>query len=65
MFTPNAAQKFFDQGVENFEKQVRILNIKPEAGLTGDILKIKTEFEESEVPKATINPDDFLEETKQ
>ncbi|MDJ0533955.1 MAG: hypothetical protein QNJ70_15955 [Xenococcaceae cyanobacterium MO_207.B15] len=59
LFTSNTAQKFFDEGVENLQKQVTILNIKPEADLTGDILKIKTKFEESEVPKATINPDDF------
>ncbi|MDJ0746356.1 MAG: hypothetical protein QNJ32_23745 [Xenococcaceae cyanobacterium MO_167.B27] len=27
LFTPNAAQKFFDEGVENLEKQVIVLNI--------------------------------------
>ncbi len=43
LFTPTAAQRFFEKGIENFEKEVRILVRVGESEFTGNILKIQTE----------------------
>ena len=55
LFTPTAAQRFFEKGIENFEKEVRILVRVGESDVTGNILKIQTEFDESEVPETIID----------
>ena len=63
LFTPTAAEKFFDEGTEKFEQEIRILIKMRDSDFTGDILKIQTEFDESEIPEAIIEPDNFLEKT--
>ncbi|HHP7232337.1 MAG TPA: hypothetical protein ACFCUY_15930 [Xenococcaceae cyanobacterium] len=53
LFTPTAAQRFFEAGREDFEFEVRTLVQMNESEFTGDILQIKTEFDE--LPESRLN----------
>ena len=64
LFTPTAAQRFFEEGVKDFEAEIRLLVRTGESDFTEDILQIKTEFDQSEIPEAIVEPDDFWEEPK-
>lgn len=59
LFTPTAADRFFQKGVAEFEQEIRILSLIQDSDFTENILDIQTEFDDSKIPEAITSPENF------